>query len=66
MIKGEIGLKIKQIRLREYQGEYDIVFEDKDGGFFIVCGDNDAKTLFKDALDKIEYYEETLKKVMKK
>lgn len=62
-MKGELGINIKRIRLREYQGTHDIIFEDKDGGFFIICGDNDAKQLFKDALNNIEDFGEVLKTI---
>ena len=41
------------------------VIEEKDGSFFIICGDNDAKTLFKDALENIEDYENVLKQISK-
>ena len=65
MIGGELGMKVQRIRLREYHGTHDIIFEEKDGSFFIICGDNDAKTLFKDALENIEDYENVLKQISK-
>lgn len=64
MISGELGINIRHIHLRKFKdGTYDIKIHDKDGGVLILCGQNDAKTIFENALQNIEDWEETMNRI---
>ena len=59
MIGGELGMKIKRIQLEKYNDYCDIIFEDKDGGYFRICADKNIVHLLKDAITEFEKLDDT-------
>lgn len=56
-MSGELGLKIRKIRLSKFEdGNYEMCFYGSKGEHLHVVGDNDLKTLLEDALNNIEDY----------
>lgn len=50
-MKGELGIKIKEIRITKFrEHNHDLTFYDEDGGFFHICGDNDIEKLLIESL----------------
>ena len=48
---GELGMHIEKITLSKLKnGVYDIIIKDISGSRLFICGDNDAKAIFKNAL----------------
>lgn len=57
-MQGEIGIKIKEIKLTQFRNEnnYDMTIIDINNDHFHIVGNNDLKTLLEDALSNIHKF----------
>lgn len=54
-MRGELGMLIKSIEIREYDNNnYEMTFHNTDGTFLHIVGDNDLKSLLREALKNIQ------------